>query len=159
VSCQQQTAAVAVLVRPSRRGPETLLGRRDDDGLLCWPGGRIEWGEGCIRAARRELHEETGYRLSSPPSTELWGGFNLSSPDWWVYVGLWRESRFGSRLRRLRPQSGETTWVGWVSVAHLAEEGLHFYHRPVLALLRKTLDAGADIRWYPRQQEAGPWTT
>ena len=37
--------------------------RRVDDGTWSWPGGRIEDGETPERAARREFHEETGYRL------------------------------------------------------------------------------------------------
>ncbi len=130
-------AADAVLVRRSARGPETLLGRRRDDGLLCWPGGRVEPGESPVGAARRGLWEEVGFRIRRRPARMLWSGTDLTTPEWVVHVALWRVPRALTRLGRLRPQPAEMTWAGWVPVADRAEQDLSLHHRPILALLRK----------------------
>jgi 8-oxo-dGTP pyrophosphatase MutT (NUDIX family) len=137
-------AADAVLIRPALNGPQTLLGRRADNGLLCWPGGTVEPPEGSMDAAWRELREETGYRTRYGPDGCLWSGPGLSAPEWSVSVYLWHEGWLRSRLRRLRPQPGEMTWVGWVPVVDLVEVSLTPSHQPILRLVRKALHIPAE---------------
>jgi ADP-ribose pyrophosphatase YjhB (NUDIX family) len=45
------------------RGQEILLMRRSDNGLWGLPGGFVELGESVAAAARREVHEETGWTV------------------------------------------------------------------------------------------------
>ncbi|MCA9604150.1 MAG: NUDIX domain-containing protein [Spirochaetaceae bacterium] len=45
------------------RGRELLLMRRSDNGLWGLPGGYVEVGESVAEAARREVAEETGWRV------------------------------------------------------------------------------------------------
>ena len=42
------------------QGQILLVGRRDNPGLCCLPGGKVDPGESLVEAAVRELREETG---------------------------------------------------------------------------------------------------
>lgn len=52
-------AAIAAL-----RGGMLLMGKRRDSSKWCCPGGHLEDGEKPAAAAHRELHEETGLKVS-----------------------------------------------------------------------------------------------
>jgi 8-oxo-dGTP diphosphatase len=56
---------VGVLAVPVDRRGRVVLMRRGDTGAWCLPGGMVEWGEPLVEALRRELIEETGYRLGA----------------------------------------------------------------------------------------------
>ena len=54
----------------TRDSAEVLLIRRakqPSKGLLCFPGGRLEWGETLAECAAREVLEETGITIQTVP--------------------------------------------------------------------------------------------
>lgn len=58
----------------SRKTAEVLLIRRANapsTGRLCFPGGRLEWGETLAQCAVREVLEETGVAIESQAGAEL----------------------------------------------------------------------------------------
>lgn len=65
-------AGVAIIDDSNR----ILLGRRDDDGTWCLPGGRLEPGESFADCARRECSEELGYEVELGDIVAV-----LSNPD------------------------------------------------------------------------------
>lgn len=56
----KEIAAVSAVVREGRRFLLVMRGRAPSQGLLAFPGGRVEPGESPEDAVRRELLEETG---------------------------------------------------------------------------------------------------
>lgn len=65
-------AGVAVLRRQQRQGREVLMIRRRDNGLWDIPGGGKNWFENPVRAARRELEEETGLSVGVLRKLGVW---------------------------------------------------------------------------------------
>lgn len=59
-------AGTSVLLFRDANGGELLMQRRGDNGLWSMPGGMIEPGESAEETASREVHEETGWRMSTP---------------------------------------------------------------------------------------------
>jgi len=59
-------AGTSVLLFRKENGGEFLMQRRSDNGLWSMPGGMIEPGESAEETACREVHEETGWRMTSP---------------------------------------------------------------------------------------------
>lgn len=55
--------SVSAVVRPEPGSREILLMRRSDNGLWGLPGGYVELGESVADATRREVEEETGFRV------------------------------------------------------------------------------------------------
>lgn len=61
---QEIRLSVSAVVRRAPEAPELLLMQRSDNGHWGLPGGYVEPGESVVEAARREILEETGYRVS-----------------------------------------------------------------------------------------------
>jgi ADP-ribose pyrophosphatase YjhB (NUDIX family) len=67
--------AVAVILRYKDR----ILMLKHKNGVLKFPGGKMEWGESILGALKRELKEELSYSLEKEP--ELFSVFNYISKD------------------------------------------------------------------------------
>ena len=70
VSCSVGVGVVVLRNFAPAATAEVLLIRRAKQpsrGLLCFPGGRLEWGETLAACAAREVREETGVAIKSAP--------------------------------------------------------------------------------------------
>ena len=116
-------AATGVLVR-SGDGERVVLHRRAADKLVfadtwdCWAGGVVGAGEDPVDAAVRELAEElgiTGVELNALPRSVYDGAVEGGRVRYHAFL---YEARWDGPLR---PEPTEISWVGWVSLAELAE--------------------------------------
>ena len=70
ISCSVGVGVVVLRNFAPAATAEVLLIRRAKQpsrGLLCFPGGRLEWGETLAACAAREVREETGVAIKSAP--------------------------------------------------------------------------------------------
>jgi len=65
-------------------GHEVIMGKRIDNGLWEFPGGKMELNEGVMEAGLRELEEETGV---VPDTYEFTTFFDKPDKIVWVYHG------------------------------------------------------------------------
>jgi 8-oxo-dGTP diphosphatase len=108
-------AAVAVILRDDRG--RVLLVRRTSEpaGSWCIPCGNIEWDEDVREAARREMEEETGYRVEPGPVFTVLSNFHDPEAH---SVGIWFLGRIEGGTERPGGDSDET---GWFALDRLPE--------------------------------------
>ena len=77
--------SLAVVIKNTDEGAKVLLQKRVEDGplngLLEFPGGKVEPSEDPESCALRELHEETGLKLEKTSVYERIGPYKYDYPD------------------------------------------------------------------------------
>ena len=122
------TGCAAIIFEDAAR-QKILLTRRQDNGLWCLPGGRMEPGESAAECAAREVFEETGLRVRP---TRLVGIY--TSPDWVIayadgklhqVIAMSFEAEIIDGTLGL---SNETTEVGFFSIEQVRSMELVAHH-------------------------------
>jgi ADP-ribose pyrophosphatase YjhB (NUDIX family) len=98
---------VAVILRDD--DGRVLLVRRSSPpvGAWCIPCGNIEWDEDVRTAARREMEEETGYRVELGPVFTVLSNFHDPEAH---SVGIWFLGRIAGGSERPGGDASETGW-------------------------------------------------
>ncbi len=76
------------------------------------PGGKIEAGESAEEAAKREMFEETGLRISNleeAGTLEFYFGHGKQKPDWTAVV--FKTTEYRGKLKA-RSEEGTLRWIG-----------------------------------------------
>lgn len=94
-----------ILHRPDRK---TVVLRRGKGGLLGLVGGKIHFRESSIRAATREVAEETGLKLSG--ALRLEGSLKMYDRTIWYPVSKYRELGFAFPLENCKPTDEILLW-------------------------------------------------
>jgi len=121
----RRPAAVAVVLLPDAAGRPCFLLTRRAAGLRAherqWalPGGRIESGERCERAALRELHEEVGLGIGEEAVLGLLDDYATRSGFVITPVVVWSE-----HAAALTPNPAEVSSVHRVPLAELDQPGV-----------------------------------
>jgi 8-oxo-dGTP diphosphatase len=131
------SVTVDIAVVTGERVPRVLLIRRKHEpfaGLWAIPGGFVEANEKLIEAARRELLEETGVRLSYLEQLQTFGDPGRDPRGWTisvVYLAV-------VNAKRLKPKAADdAAEVAWHPMDKLPP--LAFDHDQILAVARKAL--------------------
>jgi 8-oxo-dGTP diphosphatase len=129
------TVDIVVVTREKR--PQVLLIRRKHEPFAgCWalPGGFVDEGETLVQAARRELHEETGLRLSRLEQLFTFGDPGRDPRGWTVSVAFITQVD-AKKVKAVA--ADDAAEVGW----HLVDRppALAFDHRTILSHARHWL--------------------
>jgi 8-oxo-dGTP diphosphatase len=141
------TVDIVIVTREAK--PRVLLIRRKHEPFAdCWalPGGFVEMDEALEDAARRELFEETGVRIPSPP-TPLPKGARGGLVQLATFGDPGRDPR-GRTISvvylaevdagQVKPRAADdAAEIGWFALARPPK--LAFDHKDILALVRKRL--------------------
>jgi len=97
------------------------------EGYWCLPGGHIEFGENVEDALYREIHEETGLKITSH---SFLGYFNEYFPelDWHAVALIFVVQAKGKEAR----QESEVKQLRWFNSDELAQTKLAFVHGEVI---------------------------
>jgi len=132
---QVEVGFAAIIVHDNKM----LLGRRKGshgDGMLAFPGGRLEYGETWEAGLAREVREETGLRAQLVPYSKYNTAFWVTNEIWpnRHFVTLWLKAVLvpdDDGLFRSTPQILEpdkcASW-GWFSYAELHQELLQAWN-------------------------------
>ena len=134
-------AAVAIVVVPHGEEAAVLVTRRplsmrEHGGQWALPGGRIDYGEGVLEAALRELHEELNLELSGDSVLGVLDDYVTRSGYIITPVVLWSEQRW----QDLKPNPDEVALVAPFSFSELTRADSPILHaiaesdRPVLSM-------------------------
>ena len=137
-------AGTSVLLFRHDNGGEFLMHRRADNGQWSMPGGMIEPGESAEDSAIREVHEETGWRMSCPQLVTVVSG----SDTYYRYPN--GDEVFGvtvvfAALATSRDREGdasETTAFRWWPM----DERLHEISPPTACMFRAPALSGGRLR-------------
>lgn len=118
-----------------------LLGKRIDNGLWALPGGFNDPGEALEISAKREVFEETNFRLPEQQK----GGVLLAGPlvdirngdhSWMETIAfLYVVSRADVTEQVLRPKSDELEKLEWWLISQAAKQKLHAGHERIIQLI------------------------
>ncbi|MEO6125301.1 MAG: NUDIX hydrolase [Ilumatobacteraceae bacterium] len=108
---------------------EILLIHRPRRGDWSLPKGKLELGESALRAAAREVREETGLRCSVGPELPATTYLDRKLRD--KRVRYWAMRPISGRFKR----SGEVDMVRWTTVEHAASLLTNDHDIPVVAAL------------------------
>lgn len=134
------------------RGHQTLMGRRSDNDLWCFPGGHVDPGETPVQAALRECQEETGFAPpAASPGISLW---RSHIPDTRETDHAWMETWAGwwplpfelTERQPLVAQPEEMNAVCWVGVHALDLVDVNPGHDMLLWLLRDRIRPGISVK-------------
>jgi 8-oxo-dGTP diphosphatase len=128
---------VDIVVVTREKKPRVLLIRRKHEPYAgCWalPGGFVDEGETLVQAARRELHEETGLKLSRLEQLFTFGDPGRDPRGWTVSVAF--ISRFDAKKVKA-VAADDAAEVGWHPLDRLP--ALAFDHRTILRNARHWL--------------------